>query len=734
MPFLEKKVLGRKREQGGYGVKKQKDKAEKREMLSGKNPKMRIEKAGDIGKQKEKNAGKNPILFFRRIRFKLIVSFLIPVIFIILLGVVSYQKASTQIIESYETSALQTMSMMNRYLTLSIDMVQSDYKSYMNDDTLQKFYKGLLDNDETHSYIPRQFQDTFNSEVNGNSLIANIYFLSDSQASITTTQTTDSGLLSAYAQTPQGQLVSSDQYKYFLFGNQCEIDDKLATDSSKYGARLAKYFNGAGAIMIVDIDKDVINGALTSLDAGEGSVVGFITCDGYEYLSSLSEVPKEGTAFIGKSYVAKAQESENMSDCFYVENNEYLFIYSRLDSRNAMICALIPRETIIGQTRDIKQLSVILVLAASIVAILLGSVMAGQFGSAIYEMIRKLKKVSEGDLTVEVKTKRKDEFKLLAEGISDMTSHMKKLVSGLKNVNGELTLAAAEMASASDNFLQTSRDIQKEISEIDQGVENLDKESEDSLQQMDSLSGKISEVGENSGQISVLAKGAGNVIGTGMDSVAELKSSTGSTIEITASIIDTVEKLAEKSKSIGTIIETINEIAEQTTLLSLNASIEAARAGEAGRGFAVVAQEIRKLADESIHSAEQIARIVEEIEESTKEAANVAKRAKEIVDGQQKAVSLTTDSFDRIGEQVSGLLKALELINESVTSMEEERSTTLSSITAITAISAQTAAGSSNVYETAKKQLSSIEELDKAAEVLETRAKELSEILEGFRV
>ena len=66
--------------------------------------------------------------------------------------------------------------------------------------------------------------------------------------------------------------------------------------------------------------------------------------------------------------------------------------------------------------------------------------------------------------------------------------------------------------------------------------------------------------------------------------------------------------------------------------------------------------------------------------------------------------------------------------------MEEERSTTLSSITAITAISAQTAAGSSNVYETAKKQLSSIEELDKAAEVLETRAKELSEILEGFRV
>ena len=69
-----------------------------------------------------------------------------------------------------------------------------------------------------------------------------------------------------------------------------------------------------------------------------------------------------------------------------------------------------------------------------------------------------------------MKTKRKDEFKLLADG---MTAHMKKLVTGLKDVNGELTKAATGMASASDNFLQTSRDIQSEIQEIDLGVENL---------------------------------------------------------------------------------------------------------------------------------------------------------------------------------------------------------------------------------------------------------------------
>ena len=486
--------------------------------------------------------------------------------------------------------------------------------------------------------------------------------------------------------------------------------------------------------MIVDIRRYVIDDTLNSMDAGEGSIVGLVTCDGVEYRSSLSAALEEENAFIGKSFYEETKQDEAESGSFYVENDKYLFLYSKLESRDAMICALIPRETIMGQTSDIKNLSVILIVIASVIAVILGTMMAGKYAGAINEMIKKLKKVSHGDLTVEVKTKRKDEFKLLADGITDMTAHMKKLVTGLKDVNGELTKAATGMASASDNFLQTSRDIQSEIQEIDLGVENLDKESADCLHQMDALSERISEVGNNSGQINTLAKGVDKVIETGMESVMQLKESTNSTTQITESIIETIENLAEKSKSIATIIEAINEIAEQTTLLSLNASIEAARAGEAGKGFAVVAQEIRKLADESIRSAEEIAQIVQEIEGNTKEATDVARKAENIVGDQQKAVALTTESFDSIGKQVSGLLEALEIINKNVISMEEDRNTTLSSISAITAISAQTAAGASNVNDTVKKQAVSIEDLDQAADVLEGRAKELSEILSGFRV
>lgn len=681
-----------------------------------------------------KKRGRNPIPFWRRIRFKLITSFLIPVLFIIILGVVSYQKASTQIIASYETSADQTIDMINQYLTLVFDTVQSNYKSYLNEDSLLQFFKGLMDGDNVkHAFVPKDYRDKFSHAVTTDALVSNIYFLSDTQQSIVTSQAAEEKLLTAYIQTHQGEMVKNDQYKFYLFGNQCPVDGQLSTDSGKYGARLARYVNNAGAIMIVDIDRNVIDDALSSLDAGQGSIVGFLTCDGGEYLSSLSE-EAEGPVFAGKPYVEEAFAGEEGNGFSYVEDNKYLFLYSRLEGRDALICALVPRETIIGQTVDIQRFSMALVVLASLIAVLLGSMLARQYGGAIYDMIHKLKKISEGDLTVEVKTRRKDEFKLLAEGVTDMATHMKTLVTGLKDVNAELTGAVGGMTAASDSFLTSSRGIQTEISDMKQGIGKMDDESEDCMRQMDALSLRIGQVAENSGQINVLAKGAEQVIETGMDSVVRLKDSTGATITITSNIIDVIGNLEEKSRFIGMIIETINEIAEQTTLLSLNASIEAARAGNAGRGFAVVAMEIKKLADESIQSASQIARIVEEIEKNTKEASTVARQAEGIVDGQQQAVSLTTDSFDRIGRQVSELLDALGIINESVANMEEDRNATLTAISAISAVSAQTAAGSENVYATAREQLKAVEELDKAAEILEKRAGELSGLLEVFRV
>lgn len=681
-----------------------------------------------------KNTTKNPIPLWKRIRFKLIFAFLIPVIFIIALGVVSYQKATTQIIATYRDSVDQTVSMMNQYLTLSFDTVQSSYKSYMNDDTLKKYLNGMYDNDASASFnTPNTYEDDFIKAVTTDALISNIYVLSDKEKTISTTKTAETGLLSAYLESAQGQILSADKAKYYLFGNQSELDAKLGTDASKYSVRLARYFSNAPAMLVIDFKPSVLENTLSSLDGGEGSLVGFVTCDGTEYLSSLSALT-EDSAFVGKDYVTEAFASEEASGFSYVEDDNYLFLYSKIGSRNAMICALIPQANIIGQTAEIKNISMILVIAASIVAILLGSVLAGQYGGSIYYFIRRLKKVSAGDLTIEVHSKRRDEFQLLADGICDMINHMKLLISGLKDVNEELSRAANDMSAASQHFLTTSQDIQSQVGEMRQGIEKLDEGSEDCMQQMDSLSDTIGSVSTHSDQISELATGTASAIHTGIESVEHLKENTSSTIQITSSIVDTIGKLTEKSKAIGSITEAINEIAEQTNLLSLNASIEAARAGEAGRGFAVVAQEIQKLADQSLHSSGEISRIIEEIETTTEEATQVARQAESVVDDQNRAVNSTTDSFRQIDNKVEGLLKSLQQINDSVTDMENQRNTTLSAISGISAVSAETAAGSSNVATAAEKQLAAIQELDKATSALAARSEELTTLLSRFQV
>lgn len=225
---------------------------------------------------------------------------------------------------------------------------------------------------------------------------------------------------------------------------------------------------------------------------------------------------------------------------------------------------------------------------------------------------------------------------------------------------------------------------------------------------------------------------AGRAIADGIHSMDALNESAVSTSRITAEVIEAIQGLEEKSKSIGQIIKTINEIAEETNLLSLNASIEAARAGEAGRGFAVVAEEIKKLADQSLQSSSEIERIVNEIVAGTGQVVTVAREAEDIVKSQETAVGETTQAFEQIDDKVASLMESLHQINENVANMETARETTLEAITSISAVSAQTASGSATVYGEAKKQENMVGELEEAAEMLSAKAEELAQMLQRF--
>jgi methyl-accepting chemotaxis protein len=254
------------------------------------------------------------------------------------------------------------------------------------------------------------------------------------------------------------------------------------------------------------------------------------------------------------------------------------------------------------------------------------------------------------------------------------------------------------------------------------------------LREMDNLSEKINMVSENSNKIAKIADETNTIVVSGMESLDVLRQNVESTVEITSDVISEINELQRSSMAIGRIINAINEIAEQTNLLSLNASIEAARAGDAGKGFAVVADEIRKLADQSVESVNEIRAIVDDINVKTNDTVAIAKRAEDVVEIQGTSLSDAKQVFDQIQTKFDLLLTDLNEITDGIDTIAKAKAQTIDSIQSISAISQQTAAASEEVTETANRQLKQVEELNRAANDLTANSAELSEAMNIFKI
>lgn len=671
------------------------------------------------------------IPIYRQLRTKLIASFMVPILCIIVLGVVSYRQASNAIIDSYESSVQETMGMINQYIALNIDTVRSDYNLYLYNVNLTRYFDGELSANEGNT-LAATYTKEIERNVSNSASVSNLYFISDRQPSIATSAVSDPAIYSAYLGTPEGALVGANRNSCFLFGNRSDVDASLGTDSSQYSLRIAQHMN-SDAIMLIDFTPGVIADPLTSLYAGDGSYAALITQDGTEFYSDGTSA--SNGVFVSSDFYQNIIGSQ-VSGMEYVtyDGEAYLFLYSPLMSQSAMICMLIPESTILAQASDIKTVAVVLVVFAVVIALFLAYFLSSRINGSIYYILRQLKKVADGNLTIHLTSKSKDEFMLLAEGVNSMADSMKAVITNVTEASNALNIAAGQVSSSSETFVMTAGDIRGAISEIESGVTLLDENSDDCLTQMDALSGKIGDVTDGTREIITLTQSTGTSINDGISSMSTLTESAKKTSEITENVIQAIEALADKSRSIGQIVESINSIARETNLLSLNASIEAARAGESGRGFAVVAEQIRQLADQSSQSAGQIQVIIDDIVKTTYSVVDIAKEAASTVEYQEKAVSRTTESFLTMDKQVHTLLDSISEIAESMQNMEHARNTTLSAIESISAISAETSAGSSNVNATVIAQRDAIQTLDTAASTLQQRAAELTELLSQFTI
>jgi methyl-accepting chemotaxis protein len=205
-------------------------------------------------------------------------------------------------------------------------------------------------------------------------------------------------------------------------------------------------------------------------------------------------------------------------------------------------------------------------------------------------------------------------------------------------------------------------------------------------------------------------------------------------MEATAKVSDIVSNMNESVKKISTISNAINEITEQTNLLSLNASIEAARAGEAGKGFAVVADEIRKLAEQSRKSTEQIKIIIEEIQAKANVAVQAMNGTKNINLEQNQAVTKTEKIFNEILFSITTLTERVIEVKTSIDDMQVQKQSFVVQIENSSAISEETASSTEEVTASAEEVTATMDRFSHDTDELKQLSEKLMEEISKFKI
>ena len=676
------------------------------------------------------------------LRNKIYLCFLVPIVFMIVVGMVSYRYAEDGLSQKYMESTQQTANMATDYMDVSCSGVKSAALQYAYDADLEKYFLGLPGQsamDKTNFYTDTRVK--LMASQTADSFINDIYVITMPGNNCLTTRTLDKkdGFYKDLLAEIQEMSSDSNTIKKWI-SHHDTIDETYGVNSSSYFLSFAAQSSQKMGYVVVDVSSSAVRDLLSGMELGDGSISGFVTDDGKEIACTRDEEDKavffDEEVFTGQDFYAQSAGSEELSGNLEIKYNDkqYLYIYSRSEETGVMFCSLIPSSVVTGQAEKIKNITIAFVIIACIISLLIGSVIAHGILKNMKRISKSLNKVTQGDLTVQVSAGGHDEFQSLARTATNMVLNNKKLVQKLAGTTVQLEASSDDVHNVSNSINEYSSDITKAIDEISIGMTKQSEHAGECVVKTNELSEKMKAISDMVEKAEQLSDKTEKMIRQGTEIVETLSARARETSEITSKVGESIELLKKESETINGFAQTINEISAQTNLLSLNASIEAARAGEAGRGFSVVAEEIRKLADDSGVAAGEIKNKVENIASQTMATVENANKAEGMVAHQQEAVAQVTTVFQEMNNQMQELFENLKEIGDCTASADVERNETLDAVENISAIIQQTASSSSLVRDLASELLNNVEKLSQTAEVLDDNMNGLKTEINAFTI
>lgn len=683
------------------------------------------------------------------IRNKIILCFMVPILFMILVGITAYQRSAAGMSEKFRESTQQTINMAVEYVDVICEFIEAEALKYAFDNDMSRYFSGVYANDSSDQRVLlNNVKTDIVSSKSANRFINNIHVIPGTGLSTLSTAASGSnqdGFFEEYWEVIRDPNTDSRLSIINWMDRHDLLDQRFGIRQDEYIISRQILSQAANAVVVIDIKASAIRGFIQELDLGEGSIVGFVTQNGREIVNeNVAEgedsLLEDGeVVFYGQDFfpvVSKnmAKEDRQGAKAVRYKGSEWLFIYDISEMSQVTICALVPMDIIIGQAEEIRNITIALVVLAIVVAMVIGLMIASGIQKNMRSISGSFGEVAKGDLTVKIQAKGQDEFRGLAGSANNMIENTKKLVHKVMTASGQLENSAQDVEKVSGIISEFSVDITQAIDEINDGMSRQSEHAQECVEKTDTLSNEIQGVSRVVEDVKKLVGETEEMINRGMEIVVLLGDRARETTAITAKVGESIESLRKESEIINSFVSTITEISDQTNLLSLNASIEAARAGEAGKGFAVVAEEIRKLADDSASAAGEISNNVEHITAQTMSSVESAQEAQNMVASQTEAVDQVVGVFKEMQQRMGMLIDGLREIAENTERADNERSSTVEAVQNISDIIEETAQSAEVVREIIDKLMESVQDLNSTADGLGENMEGLISEISVFKI
>ena len=395
-------------------------------------------------------------------------------------------------------------------------------------------------------------------------------------------------------------------------------------------------------------------------------------------------------------------------------------VFKEVNGTNWLLVSYVPTRVVLADLAGLRNLMIIFSIISILVLCVLIERVTHVVIRPVKEMTRVITSMASGDFTVSMKVKGNDEIAVMGRSVEHFIASMKEMIRQMGHVSDRLEKQAGSSKNVSGEMNSAANIQSQSMTELNATVDQLSVSVNEIAQNATQLAGVVADTKEDSDKVEDKMRTTVEVSEKGkadMESVGNALHN----IEISIhNLEEAVNKVGTASGEIVDIIKLIGDIAEETNLLSLNASIEAARAGEAGRGFAVVASQIGVLAKNSADSVAHITSLINEInglvDDAVKQAGNSASDTESSAD----LIHTAVDTFDQIFQNIQETSHLIEDVVEKINQVDQVA-------TNVAAISEEQAASSDEILATSESMLQQAKSISKNSEQVEEEAGNLAE-------